>query len=101
MTPPIRISVTAGTKKREQKFILLHELSHWLTPKGEHHSVVFYDKAFELYSRYRIPMKWACMREKDYKKKSVLSYKKNVLRHQADLAIKRAEDNDMGLSQKR
>ena len=87
---PVKIRIVAGSNKREQKWILLHELCHWLTPNGEHHSIVFYDKAFELYRRYRIPMKWASLKEGAYRKKSIQSYKKNELRRQADLTIARA-----------
>ena len=91
-----KIVLTTGTSVLDQKLVLLHELSHWLVGGKEHHSLLFWDKAFELYRKHKIPMMYALKREKNYKKKSIKAYKKNLLRHQADLAIMRAEVCDMG-----
>lgn len=92
MNPPVRIRVFAGTSKRHQKLMLLHELTHWLLPRGEHHSDNFYNKAFEMYRKYKISVRYAYECEKDYKKRSIVAYKRNVARHQADLAIKHGEE---------
>lgn len=74
VTYPTRIGITAGTDRKDQKLVLLHELAHWLTPK-EHHSVVFWEKAFELYRRYKVPMRYAQQREYRYRKTARIGYK--------------------------
>ena len=67
-----RIHVTAGTDRADQKLVLLHELAHWLTPK-DHHSPRFWDKAWELYRRYRVPLRYARIREGNYRKGALVA----------------------------
>ena len=67
-----RIHVTAGTDRKDQKLVLLHELAHWLTPK-DHHSPRFWDKAWELYRRYRVPLRYARIREGNYRKGALVA----------------------------
>ena len=67
-----RIHVTAGTDRKDQKLVLLHELAHWLTP-GEHHSARFWDKAWELYRRYKVPLRYARVREGSYRKGALVA----------------------------
>lgn len=56
----------------DQKIVLLHELAHWLTP-DEHHSPRFWDKAWELYHRYRVPIRYAKLREGAYRKGALVA----------------------------
>lgn len=55
------IAVRAGTDPIDQRLTLLHELAHWLAPRGrrrgrraEHHGRAFYAVAFALYERHGI-----------------------------------------------
>lgn len=74
-----KIKITLGTHRRGQKMVLLHELTHWLMPYGEKHSARFFEKAFELYRRYHIPVSYAKRREFNYKKKAAHEgYKQNL-----------------------
>jgi hypothetical protein len=75
-----RIVLTKGkyAGKKDGKLVLLHELAHWLLPWGEHHSERFWDKAFELYRRYGVPMRYAKNREARYRKKASKAYLKNL-----------------------
>lgn len=86
-----KIVITAGKSYKDQKLVLLHELAHWLCDTNEHHSDRFWDKAFGLYRRYNIPMKYALQREGNYKERAKQAYRRNVDRHSADLAIQKAE----------
>lgn len=65
--PNGRIIVTAGTDRKDQRLVLLHELAHWLRPVGESHSSAFWDQAFELYQRYGVSIKYATERESRYR----------------------------------
>lgn len=47
--------------------VLLHELAHWLGPRGEGHSREFWLRAVSLYKQYGIPRK-VLRREERYKK---------------------------------
>ena len=58
--------------RADQKIVLLHELAHWLTP-GEHHSHRFWDKAWELFHRYRVPIRYAKLREGAYRKGALVA----------------------------
>lgn len=64
------IAITAGLggrgipQRTEHKIVLLHELSHWLTP-GHHHDRVFWDQMYKLIHRYNIPLNEAVLREKN------------------------------------
>jgi hypothetical protein len=74
-----KITIAKGkhAKKKEIKLVVLHEIAHWLMPYAEHHSEAFWDKAFELYRRYKIPMYYARRREGEYRKSAYSAYKKN------------------------
>ena len=68
-----RIVVTAGKDRKDQKLVLLHELAHWLTP-GQNHGPAFWDQAWRLYRRYGVPLRYAKLRERFYRKGSVAAY---------------------------
>lgn len=65
---PRTIHVTAGTERRDQRLVLLHEIAHILTPK-EHHGPEFWRVAWELFDRYapNIPRRYILEREGDYR----------------------------------
>lgn len=67
-----RIVVTAGSSRRDQKLVLLHELAHILT--DHHHAACFWDKAWELYRRYGVPIRYAQKREYAYRKEARAAY---------------------------
>jgi len=46
-----RIVVTTGRDRKDQRFVLLHELAHHLTPKAKH-SRAFWQVAWTLYGRF-------------------------------------------------
>lgn len=72
-----RIVVTAGKLRRDQKLILLHELAHWLMPDDEHHGPSFWDKVWQLYHRYGVPIRYAKEREGNYRKGALAAYRRN------------------------
>lgn len=72
-----KIVITAGKLRKDQKLVLLHELAHWLLPDGEHHGKAFWDLAFELYRKYKVPMYYALNSEKNYRKGAALAYRRN------------------------
>lgn len=57
-----RIVVTAGAgrDRREERFVLLHELAHWLVQDG--HTNAFWEQAFRLYRQHGL-VKVALARE--------------------------------------
>jgi predicted metal-dependent hydrolase len=74
-----KISITAGEIRKDQKLVLLHEIAHWLLPKEVHHGKAFWDLAFELYRKYKVPMYYALNRERDYRKEAAFAYRRNRL----------------------
>lgn len=70
-----RIIVTAGRIKSDQKIVLLHECAHWLTP-AHHHDSVFWDKAWELYFRHKLPIREVKRREFRYRVEAEAAYKR-------------------------
>ena len=74
---PDRVHVTAGSDRKDQKLVLLHELAHWLLPAGEHHGADFWDKAWELYRRYKVPIRYAKAREGNYRKGAIAAYRRS------------------------
>ncbi len=62
--------------RTDQKLVLLHELAHWLTPR-EHHSARFWDKAWELFRRYRVPLRYAKLREGNYRKGALVAARRS------------------------
>lgn len=84
------VSVTAGTDELDQRVTLLHELAHWIGPRGHrrrgrvaHHDAVFYAAAFDLYQRHGIPAAEALEREG--------GRYPSALRHARDLGVPGAE----------
>lgn len=73
---PARVVVTAGRDRRDQKLVLLHELAHWLTPAGEHHSARFWDTAWRLYRRYRVSLRYALKHEGAYRTSAAAAYRR-------------------------
>ena len=63
-----RIAITAGTSKKDQKLVLLHELAHLLAPEKEHHGAEFWKIAWKLYQQYGVPLPYARKREFKYRK---------------------------------
>ncbi|MEO8458367.1 MAG: hypothetical protein ABI559_11195 [Chloroflexota bacterium] len=49
-----QLSLWTGADKYDRKITLLHELAHLIVGCGQNHNDVFWDKAFELYARYRL-----------------------------------------------
>ena len=71
------ITITGGKLLIDRKMVLLHELAHWILPITEHHSEKFWDIAWDLYRRFKIPINHAKHREFKYKKTAIVSYRKN------------------------
>jgi len=71
-----RIHVTAGTDRKDQKLVLLHELAHWLSPPTEHHGPTFWDTAWRLYRTYKVPLTYAKVREGNYRKGALVAARK-------------------------
>ena len=69
-----RVVITAGKDRRDQKLVLLHELAHWLSAVYEHHGPTFWDKAWQLYRRYGVPILYAKQREGTYRKGALAAY---------------------------
>ncbi len=64
------------TNRADQKITLLHELAHWFT-QGEHHSPRFWDVAWALFRRYKMPLRYAAWREGLYRKEAVAAYRRS------------------------
>lgn len=78
-----RIIITAGTDRRDQKLVLLHETAHALAPMPEAHSATFWDIAWELYRWARLPLRYAREREALYRRGSVVAYIRSRARARA------------------
>jgi hypothetical protein len=85
------ITVTAGSDRLDQRLTLLHELAHWLGPRTRrrrgrvvHHDAAFFEIAFGLYRRYRVPIAAALERE--------AGRHPSALTHARALGIRGAED---------
>ena len=74
-----RVAIRAGSSRRDQKLVLLHELAHILCPK-HHHDQVFWAKAWELYRTYKVPVRCAQRREFGYKRGARTAYLKLIAR---------------------
>ena len=72
---PGRIVITAGTLRRDQRLVLLHELAHHVTL--ELHTPTFWAKAWELYRRYQVPIRYALQREGTYRKGAAIAYQRS------------------------
>ena len=66
------ILIRVGSDEQDQKLVLLHELSHWMCSRKEHHSKKFWRLAFDMYDRYGVDKQYAIKRESHYKKKAVM-----------------------------
>lgn len=73
-----RIVITAAGPRKEQKLILLHELTHWIIDWNEGHSDVFWDMAWKLYREYKILIQYAKWREFRYKRKAKTAYYRSL-----------------------
>ena len=71
-----RIVITAGRDRTDQKFVLLHEIAHTLTPENAHHSDRFWDIAWALYRWAKLPIRYCVNREKTYKIGAMVSYRR-------------------------
>ena len=71
-----KIVVTAGSNRIDQKLVLLHELAHTMNP-DEHHSIAFWDTAWALYRRAKLPIRYCIKREKSYRVGAMVSYHRN------------------------
>ncbi len=82
-------TIRAGKDRKDAKLVLLHELAHWLAGHKEWrwHSACFWDKAFDLYHRYGVPMAYAKKREEGYMKGATLAYRRLK-------GVRKGEDND-------
>lgn len=63
-----KISITAGSERKDQKLVLLHELAHLIAPEKEHHGKIFWEIAWKLYRQYKVPINYAKQREYSYRK---------------------------------
>jgi hypothetical protein len=77
-----RITIIAGQDPVDQKLVVLHECAHQLTKQG--HTNEFWDKAWELFHRYQVPIPQALKRSGDYKKKAVAAYHRSRAKLEAE-----------------
>ena len=102
----IKVIITAGKNRLDQKLVLLHELAHtvtesepkywdierakkhgWIFPDGEPdkpiiiqqrcHTDKFWDTAWDLYRYYKLPIGYCKQREGNYKKGALIAYHKS------------------------
>ena len=73
-----QIIVTAGKDRMAQRLTLLHEVAHWLMPQRIVHAPAFWDKAWELYRRYKVPVRFALRIEGIYRKGAILAYRRSM-----------------------
>lgn len=67
------IMIHAGTARRDQRLVLLHEMAHWLVQAG--HTRAFWATAFTLYRRYKVPLHYAHRSER-YSRKARAAYRR-------------------------
>jgi hypothetical protein len=60
------------------RIVLLHELAHWLLPIDVHHSDEFWDKAWELFRRYKVPIRLALRTEGTSRGESYQAYRRGL-----------------------
>ena len=85
LTPdaPVRIVITAGTERKDQRLTLLHELAHALTAPEIHHGSAFWILAFALFDRYGVPPRYALTRSIGYRDSKATAARKRALQRQA------------------
>ena len=71
-----RLTINAGRGRHDHKLVLLHELAHLLTTHK--HSSAFWDKAWELFRRYGVSVKYAKEREGTYRAGALIAYRRHV-----------------------
>lgn len=74
---PSAIHITAGSDRMDCKLVILHELAHWVKDKRGH-SAEFWDTVWVLYHWAKLPIRYCLQREKNYRKGSILSYKRGL-----------------------
>jgi hypothetical protein len=74
-----QLSIWTGADEVERKITLLHELTHLIVGTRHNHDDVFWDKAFELYARYRITAR-ALQSEEVYRKGARRAYERRRFR---------------------
>lgn len=72
----IIIRYSKNSPKWEKKLIVLHELAHCMMPMMERHSDNFWEKAFELYKEYKLPIRKVMQNERYYRSNSENGYRK-------------------------
>lgn len=73
------MTITAGTERKDQRLVLLHELSHVILMQQSnhdgHHPPELFAKVFELVWKYGPNIKWAKEREFSYRVAAKAGYK--------------------------
>lgn len=67
----IILSVGKGQDRVSQRTYLLHELAHAIAPNDEHHGSLFYDIAWRLFLRYKLPIRRTLLDEGRYKAEAI------------------------------
>lgn len=66
------VTIREGLYQHDAELVVLHELAHWTSPVWYHHTIKFWERAFDFYERYSprlgFSMAYAVEREKGYKK---------------------------------
>jgi|GEM_PF-3820059 len=65
------LEVHAGTRRDDQRLTLLHELAHAILPASEGHSLTYWRTCFALYREYRVPLRYALLREGPYRQQAL------------------------------
>lgn len=71
----IWLRVGRKCERWEQKLVLLHELAHWMLPRGMKHSDRYWAFAFKLFRDYGLPIRKVLQQERRYRKGAVNGYK--------------------------
>lgn len=72
--PGLRISVTAGAHRRDQRLVVLHELAHCQVGIKHSHDATFWHAAWALYEQYRGPslsLRYILENESHYKRRAL------------------------------
>lgn len=84
-TPPyIYISagshlIHKGRNKDDQKLTLIHELTHWsFQDKQVGHTSEFWDRAWDNYREFKVPIRYALTWEGWYRKEAIKAYRRNL-----------------------
>jgi hypothetical protein len=85
------VSVAAGRDPLDQRLVLCHELAHWLGRPDEGHTPAYWQRAWRLFRRYRVPIHYALAREGAYEG-AVQAYR---------AALRKARSNGTGRNSRR